>query len=103
MDRLTLPVRGMHCAACVGKVERALGTVPGVEQAHVNLASEQATVVVDPVRADLPALQAAVAAAGYELGTPAAPGVDARQMAEQVRAERAAEQAHERRKFLVGA
>ena len=29
--RLDLPVKGMHCAGCVGKVERALQGVPGVE------------------------------------------------------------------------
>ena len=38
---IVAPVRGMHCAACVGKVERALSAVPGVEQASVNLATEQ--------------------------------------------------------------
>src|SRR5207247_945493 len=27
MERMTAPVRGMHCAACVGKVERALTAV----------------------------------------------------------------------------
>src|SRR5439155_26422547 len=43
-ERLTLPVRGMHCAACVGKVERALTSVPGVDEASVNLATDQATV-----------------------------------------------------------
>ena len=66
-ERLTLPVRGMHCAACVGKVERALATVPGVEQATVNLATERATVAFDPAQTAVPALQAAVAEAGYEL------------------------------------
>ena len=64
-ERLTLPVRGMHCAACVGKVERALTDVPGVETASVNLATERATVAFDPARTAVPALQAAVAAAGY--------------------------------------
>ena len=44
---IVAPVRGMHCAACVGKVERALGAVPGVEQASVNLATEQATIAFD--------------------------------------------------------
>ena len=44
VERLTLPVRGMHCAACVGKVERALTSVPGVDEATVNLATEKATV-----------------------------------------------------------
>src|SRR2546429_8069074 len=67
MERMTAPVRGMHCAACVGKVERALASVPGVESASVNLATEQAAVVFDPARTDLARLRAAVAAAGYEL------------------------------------
>ncbi len=52
MERLTLPVKGMHCAACVGKVERALDAVPGVGEAAVNLATEQATVTFDPAQAD---------------------------------------------------
>ena len=30
VERLTLPVRGMHCAACVAKVHDALTSVPGV-------------------------------------------------------------------------
>jgi len=62
LQTLTAPVRGMHCAACVGKVERALSGVPGVEKAVVNLATEQASLAFDPSRADFEALQAAVAA-----------------------------------------
>src|SRR5574342_10173 len=42
--RLDFPVQGMQCAACVGKVERALPNVPGVQGAAVNLATERATV-----------------------------------------------------------
>jgi len=66
----------MHCAACVGKVERALTGVPGVEQASVNLATERATVAYDPARADLDTLRAAVERAGYELGAESAAPVD---------------------------
>ncbi|MGR3513453.1 MAG: heavy metal translocating P-type ATPase [Paracoccaceae bacterium] len=40
--RLTLPIQGMHCASCVGRVERALSDAPGVSAAHVNLATERA-------------------------------------------------------------
>ena len=71
-ETLTLPVRGMHCAACVGKVERALTGVPGVASAVVNLATERATITFDPARADVEALRAAAEAAGYELGPPSA-------------------------------
>jgi Cu+-exporting ATPase len=100
VERLTLPVKGMHCAACVGKVERALGAVPGVEEAAVNLATEQATVAFDPARADVDRLRAAVGAAGYELLPPrrAAPGRD-----EEERVARAREQRRARTKFLAGA
>jgi len=37
--RIVLPVSGMKCAACVGRVEKALGGVPAVEDVSVNLAS----------------------------------------------------------------
>jgi len=68
---LVLPVRGMTCAACVGSVERALRAVPGVAAAHVSLATEDATVVVDPAApASVDALRRAVSDAGYEALAP---------------------------------
>ena len=42
-----LSVDGISCAACVGRVEKALLQVPGVHAASVNLASEQAFVEAD--------------------------------------------------------
>ena len=66
-DRLDLPVTGMHCAACVQKVERALRSVPGVMAVAVNLATERARVHLDRGAPDLSALRAAVAAAGYSI------------------------------------
>jgi P-type Cu+ transporter len=99
---LTAPVRGMHCAACVGKVERALGRVPGVENAVVNLATEQATVVVDPSRADFQALRTAVAAAGYELAEPPPPDAST-DGADTADAERAREERRTRLRFVAGA
>jgi Cu+-exporting ATPase len=102
VETLTAPVRGMHCAACVGKVERALTGVPGVGQAVVNLATEQASLAFDPARADFKALQAAVAAAGYELVRPVPP--EARAAAADVaEAARIGEERLTRVKFLVGA
>jgi Cu+-exporting ATPase len=100
IERVTLPVRGMHCAACVGKVEAALRTVPGVREASVNLATERATIAFDPVGGDLTALRAAVAAAGYELVEPTAAGPAA---LDRERAERDREQRAMRRRVIVGA
>ena len=51
--RLDFPVKGMHCAACVNKVERALKAVPGVQRAVVNLATERATVELADERSTL--------------------------------------------------
>lgn len=45
-DPIVLNVEGMHCASCVGRVEAALLAVPGVAEAHVNLATQQASVRV---------------------------------------------------------
>ena len=62
---VTLRIDGMTCSACVSRVERALARVPGVDEATVSLATEEAR-VVGAAALDLPALVAAVAAAGYE-------------------------------------
>jgi Cu+-exporting ATPase len=65
IEEWNFAVGGMHCASCVRRVESALLSVPGVEEARVNLATERATVVVDTSRSDERTLTAAVAAAGY--------------------------------------
>ena len=59
---LSLPVEGMTCASCSGRVERALKAVPGVTDASVNLATARAEVAGT---ADPDAVIAAVRAAGY--------------------------------------
>ena len=41
--RTVLAVDNMHCAGCVGRVERAFAAVPGVMDVAVNLATETAT------------------------------------------------------------
>ena len=45
---LTLPIEGMTCASCVKRVEKALGRVPGVVGASVNLATNAATIDYAP-------------------------------------------------------
>jgi Cu+-exporting ATPase len=44
VSRLVLDIEGMTCAACASRVERALGKVPGVASARVNLALERAEI-----------------------------------------------------------
>ena len=63
---IELGVQGMTCASCVGRVERGLNKVPGVEGAVVNLATERATVTYDPAQTTPQALLDRVRDVGYE-------------------------------------
>ena len=64
---IVLPIEGMTCASCVNRIERFLKRTPGVEDATVNLATERATVSVDPAIAGRDELVRAVEAAGYDV------------------------------------
>ena len=75
-DTLRFEIGGMTCASCSARVERALGKVPGVESAVVNLATERAAVEVRS-GTDPATLVAAVERAGYT----ALPVSDARAVA----------------------
>ncbi|MDI3272458.1 heavy metal translocating P-type ATPase [Pseudomonas sp. MDT1-16] len=60
-----LPIAGMTCASCAGRVERALSKVIGASAVSVNLATEQAR--VQAPSDSLPALMDAVQQAGYSV------------------------------------
>lgn len=65
----TFPIEGMHCAACAQTIERALNDAPGVTQAQVNLATQQATIDYDPQQTDPTQLGQIVEQTGYHLVT----------------------------------
>ena len=63
---ISLPIEGMTCASCVGRVEAALAKVPGVDSVSVNLATERADIrLASPV--DRIALIQAVEKVGYDV------------------------------------
>jgi Cu+-exporting ATPase len=64
--RVDLGIHGMTCASCVGRAERALKKVPGVQEVSVNLATESARVLVLPSDQIEARLRRAVRDAGYE-------------------------------------
>src|SRR5690606_40827247 len=61
-----LSIEGMTCASCVGRVEKSLRAVTGVEIASVNLATERADVIFS-APADYPALVDAIQTAGFDV------------------------------------
>lgn len=63
-SHIRLSVDGMSCASCVGRVEKALAALPGVEKAAVNLATESADVTF-AAPATLGALTEVLDQAGY--------------------------------------
>jgi Cu+-exporting ATPase len=64
--RIDIGIHGMTCASCVGRAERALKKVPGVQEVSVNLATESARVMVNASEQIEARLRRAVRDAGYE-------------------------------------
>jgi len=69
MSRLDLPVEGMTCSSCAGRVEKSLNELEGVE-ATVNFATERATVQFDPGQVEPEDLVGAVEKVGYTASLP---------------------------------
>jgi len=64
LEAIDIPVLGMTCASCVGRVEKAIAAVPGVAHARVNLAAERARVELSP-GGSAQAVADAIRRAGY--------------------------------------
>ncbi len=65
-DRAVLTLEGMTCASCAMRIEKGLKKLPGVKDASVNLATEQATVTYDPSQTGLEQMVLKVDAVGYK-------------------------------------
>ena len=65
LQPIDIPVLGMTCASCVGRVEKAIAGVPGVARASVNLTAERARVELT-TEASAQAVADAIRRAGYE-------------------------------------
>jgi len=67
-----LPLVGMHCASCAGRIEKALAGTPGVVNANVNFATTRATVRFNPEATSADSLRQVVRDLGYDVIQPAA-------------------------------
>jgi Cu+-exporting ATPase len=67
--RVVLPVRGMHCASCVDKVERAVSALAGVNEVSVDLPSRTVAVEFAPSagRMEVKHIRRAIEKAGYDV------------------------------------
>ncbi len=66
MEKIEIPIEGMHCVNCAGRVEKALNAVEGVK-ANVNFANEKAYVEYDPEKTGSKALVDVVLKTGFDV------------------------------------
>ncbi len=67
-------LEGMTCASCAMRIEKGLKKLPGVKDANVNLATEQATVTYNPEQVGIEQMVQKVETVGYK-AIPHAPPV----------------------------
>jgi len=65
--KITLPISGMTCANCAANIERTVRKMPGVNEANVNFATEQASVSFDPKLIGLEDLTIKIREIGYDV------------------------------------
>jgi Cu+-exporting ATPase len=70
--KVALAVTGMTCANCAMNIERAVKKVPGVKEASVNFATEQASIAYDPDSVQIESLVDKIQNAGYGVATASA-------------------------------
>ena len=99
-SKITFPIEGLHCASCVARVQDSLKSVPGVLDAAVNLAAEDATVTVEPGRVSFEHLERAVSSAGsYRMVRPSSPAA----VQDDVEARKTLERKRLKQKLIAGA
>lgn len=67
MKKATYKIQGIHCASCVGTIERVLKKTAGVRSASVNFASESALIEFDENIVSESDIAQAVETVGYKL------------------------------------
>src|SRR5918995_4930217 len=64
-ETCTIPVTGMTCAACSGRIQRTLESTPGVSSANVNLMTGSATIDYEPLTVTPEQLVETIRETGY--------------------------------------
>src|SRR5437868_15017601 len=65
-SQTVLALEGMTCASCAMRIEKGLKKVKGVIDANVNLATEKAAVIYDPMQTNLEQIVQKVETVGYK-------------------------------------
>ena len=66
MEKVTIPIKGMHCASCALVIEKTLSKTEGVKEVRVNYGTEKATIEYDKDRVSLTKMSDLLKPYGYE-------------------------------------
>ena len=66
MSKITLSLRGMHCASCASSIQSATRSISGVASSNVNFATEEVVVKFDEKKTSAAAIQKVIKDIGYE-------------------------------------
>ncbi|MBI4050927.1 MAG: copper-translocating P-type ATPase [Elusimicrobia bacterium] len=67
MNKVIIPIEGVHCASCVSKIEEALKKLPGIEKAQVHLPTRTASVVYHDGKVEPDNIRRTIEALGYRV------------------------------------
>ena len=70
MKKITMKLRGMHCASCASSIESMTRSLAGVASSNVNFAIEQIAIDYNPQKTSPDVIQKAIANLGYEAFVP---------------------------------
>jgi Cu+-exporting ATPase len=70
MEKMTIKLRGMHCASCASSIESMTQSLAGVVSSNVNFAIEQIAIEYNPQKTSPDVIQKAIANLGYEAFLP---------------------------------
>ena len=68
--KITIPIEGMSCMACVARVKKTLSAIDGVKEVDVSLQHKNATVKYDPKKVTPEQLKKAINKTSYKAGNP---------------------------------
>ena len=66
-QKINIGIDGMHCASCSARAEKALSQLPGISQANVNLALEEAALIYDDRKARLADIENTIVKLGFSV------------------------------------
>ena len=69
MEKITVPVKGMHCKSCEMLIEEQLSQVPGVKKAHASYKRKTAEIYYAEKKPNTSDIDKAIRGAGYDIGS----------------------------------